>query len=210
MRQIGRDIDVAFARVQPVEIFGEGFPVPWKTFGHDHAWDILDALHHVDQRVLIGLAAGRKADAAIAHDHRGYAMRRRWCQFLAPDRLSVIMRVHIDKAGGDDATFGVDFFTTGCQILTDRGNTTVADGKIGVDQFAAGAIGNDAAPDDQIIFAHIVARRPPQKSPSFCVSRSTAPRTPSCLRASSNGVCQTSSILAIQNGSDSRPMRMPC
>ena len=72
--------------------------------------NILDAFHQLDQPEMIGRAARRKTDAAIAHDRRGDAVLRRGRDVLAPGDLAVIMGVDVDEAGRDQFAFGVDLF----------------------------------------------------------------------------------------------------
>ena len=101
VRQIGRDIDVALARLQRVEVLREGLPVPRQAVGHDHAGDVLHPVHHVDQHVVVFRPARREADAAVAHHHGGDPVRGRRRQSLRPDRLAVVVGVHVDEAGRD-------------------------------------------------------------------------------------------------------------
>ena len=51
----------------------------------------------------------RKADAAIAHQHRRHAVARRRQDVLRPGNLRVVMSVNVDKPGDYDTTLRIDF-----------------------------------------------------------------------------------------------------
>ena len=59
----------------------------------------------------------READAAIAEQDRGDAMPARRRQQRVPHRLAVVMRVHVDPAGGDQEAVGVDLALPGPALL---------------------------------------------------------------------------------------------
>ena len=65
------------------------------------ARDVLDALHQLDQHVVVGRLYRRKADAAIAHDDGGDAVPAGGTHDRIPGDLAVVMRVHIDPTGRD-------------------------------------------------------------------------------------------------------------
>ena len=97
--------------------------------------NVFHALHQRNQRVAVIGATGGKAHAAIAHDGGGHALLRGGPQAFIPGGLPVKVRVHIDKAGGDDQTCGINglagatkaFF----QVTAYGGNTPVFDRNIG-------------------------------------------------------------------------------
>ena len=72
---------------------------------------------------MIGRAARRKTDAAIAHDRRGDAVLRRGRDVLAPGDLAVIVSVDVDEPWRDQFAFGVDLFLASSRNLADFGNT---------------------------------------------------------------------------------------
>ena len=113
--------------------------------------NIFNALHQLDETVVVGGAHGRKADAAIAHDGCRDAMPARRLQPRVPCRLTIIMGVNIDKARRDETAFGVDFFGACARNLADSNNETVADGDIGLAQRGAQAVGQGAAAYDEIM-----------------------------------------------------------
>ena len=74
---------------------------------HD-AGDVLDALHQLDEPVVVGRAHRREADAAVAGDDGGDAVPRRRDHPLAPRRLPVVVGVDVDEAGRHQQPVGVD------------------------------------------------------------------------------------------------------
>ena len=99
---------------------------------------------------MIGRPAGREADAAIAHDRCGDAILRRGRDVLAPGDLAVIMGVDVDKAGRDQLAPGVDLFLALARDPADFGDAAACYGDIGLEQFAAHAVGNAAAADHEV------------------------------------------------------------
>src|SRR5438270_3341195 len=68
------------------------------------------------------------------------------------------MGVQIDKAGRDQFAPGVDLFRTLGRHLADLDDAALADGYVGLEQLAAKAIGNGAAPDYEAwMFGHDVS-----------------------------------------------------
>jgi hypothetical protein len=61
------------------------------------------------------------------------------------------MCVDIDKAGSDQAVFGVDFLAALSGDIPDRGYASIDDGDVGLGRFAAFSIGDGTAPDNQIV-----------------------------------------------------------
>src|SRR5262249_26296853 len=108
VRDLCRKIDVVPATFRRVEIVGKALPIPGKPLSHHDAWNVLDAFHHADEKLAILGMARRKANAAIAHDHGGHAMRRGRCKTIGPDHLAVVVSVDVDKARRDHEPLGVD------------------------------------------------------------------------------------------------------
>src|SRR3546814_9919440 len=63
-------IDVVGPVVERVEELGVGLPGPRKALVQGGAGDVLDALHQLDQALVVGRAHRREADAAVAGHHR--------------------------------------------------------------------------------------------------------------------------------------------
>ena len=151
VRDVRADVDGARQFLQRVEIFRKALPVPAHPLGQRRAGNILDPFHQADQPVVAVGAGGREADPAIAHDDGGNAVPRRWSHFRIPRRLPVIMGVDIDKAGGDDLAAGVDLLPARAAHLADNADAVAIDGDIADIRFAASAIDDGAATDDQIM-----------------------------------------------------------
>ncbi len=109
MREVGGHVDIAPAGLQRIQVFGERLPVPRQAVGHHDAGNVLDPGHHVDEHVVVFLAARREADPAVAHHDRGHPVRRRRSHPLRPDGLAVVVGVQVDEARGDQQTGRIDF-----------------------------------------------------------------------------------------------------
>jgi len=99
---------------------------------------------------MIVRAAGREADAAIAHDRGGDAVLRRGRDILAPGHLAVIMGVDVDKARRDQFAPSVDLFRALAQYLADLGDAAVLDRDVSLEQIAAATVCDGAAADHQV------------------------------------------------------------
>src|SRR6185437_6492629 len=75
---------------------------------------IAEGLHSTEQVHRIGrLTAqtyGSRADAAIAHNDRGDALRKLWQHRGRADHTGVIMGVYVDKSGSQREALGVNGF----------------------------------------------------------------------------------------------------
>ena len=109
---------------------------------------------------MIGRAAGREADAAIAHDGGGDAILRRGRDVLAPGDLAVIMGVNVDKARRHQFAAGVDLFLAFAGDAADLDNAAACDRHVRFEQVAAEAVGDAAAADHEVWMAgHGVSSR---------------------------------------------------
>ena len=160
VRQIRRDVDVPLARIEGVHVLREGLPVPRQAVGHHHTGDVFDAGHHVDQHVVVFLAARREADAAVAHHHGGHPVRRRRRQSLRPDGLAVVVGVQVDEAGRDQQPGRVDLpRRAGAVDVADRGDHAVLDGDVADERLTAQPVDDGAVADDQVV-GHLNNLRP--------------------------------------------------
>jgi hypothetical protein len=103
---------------------------------------------------MVFRAAGRKADAAIAHDHRGAAMQGRRADRLAPGRLAVIMGVNVDKAGRHDLSARIDLLDAFAGNLADCGNVTAGDCHVAFERFGSRTVHDCPAADNQVMRRH--------------------------------------------------------
>ena len=72
------------------------------------AWDVLDALHQLDQEVLLAGFDGREADAAVAHHDGRDAVIAGGREVRIPGGLAVVVGVDVDEARRDREAGGVD------------------------------------------------------------------------------------------------------
>ena len=148
--QLGGDIDVARDGGQEVQIVGERFPLPGQAFVQRGAGDVFDAFHQLDQAVMVVGAHRGETDAAVAHHRGGHAVQARGLHAAGPGGLAVVMGVDVDEAGGHQAAAGVDLLGAAAGQVANLGDSAVADADVGLAQFAAQAIGQRAAANDQI------------------------------------------------------------
>ena len=153
--ELCRDIDGARQPRERVEVIREALPVPFEAFGQRDAGNVLHPLHQIDQRLLVLLADGGEAHAAIAeHDGRGAVPGRR-CQDGVPGRLAVIVRVHIDPSGRDDPAVGPDFAPARTGLAADLGDPVAIDGDVALESRRSRAVDDSAAPDDDVVHAWV-------------------------------------------------------
>ena len=151
MRDLGGDVDGSSGLLQRVQIFREGLPLPVDTFGQRCTGDVFHPFHQLDQVLLITRPNRGKTDPAVAHDDGGHAVPAGWREDRVPGCLTVVMRVNVDPAGGDQQAGGIDFCDRravdgpyGKNVLS--GDCDVAK-KAGVTR----SIDDGAAADDQVV-----------------------------------------------------------
>ncbi len=148
---LGRDIDGARQPRERVEVVREAFPVPLQAFGQRDAGDVLDAFHQIDQRLLVLLADGGEAHAAIAeHDGRGAVPGGRR-EHGIPGRLAVIVRVHVDPARRDDPAVGLDLAPARPCLAADLDDPVALNGHVAGESRRSRAVDDAAAANDQIV-----------------------------------------------------------
>ena len=131
--ELRRDVDGARQPRQRVEVIREALPVPLEAFGQRDAGDVLHPLHQVDQRLVVLLADGGEAHAAIAeHDGRGAVPGGRR-EHGIPGGLAVIVRVHIDPARRDDPPVGLDLAPARTCLAADLDDAVAIDGDVARD-----------------------------------------------------------------------------
>jgi hypothetical protein len=149
-----RHVDVEAAGGDDVDEVGERLPRPGQALVEHDAGDVLDALHQLDEPLVVGGADRGEADAAVAGDDRGDPVPRRRDHALVPRGLAVVVGVDVDEAGGDQQAVGVDRAPGGAVDLADGGDHPVGDGDVGGAGRGTGAVDDGAAADDQVMRAH--------------------------------------------------------
>ena len=160
MRDLRRHVDGARLTLERVEEFGEALPIPGQALGHRRAGDFLDAFHQIHQRRAMLLLRRREADAAIAEHHGGDAVPRRGREDRVPDRLAVIMRVHIDPARRDQKPGRIDLAPPRPELAADRGDPLAGNRDIAGEARPAGAVDDGPAADDDVVHALLLAISP--------------------------------------------------
>lgn len=130
VRKERAQVDVALLAIERGDVLAERLPLPVEPLVHDRAWNVLDALHQLDQLLSVGRFARREANAAVAHHRRGDAVPRRRRHVAIPDGLAVVVGVNIDEAGRDDTALGVDLFGAAVFKTSDGPDASAAHGNI--------------------------------------------------------------------------------
>src|SRR5262245_5949747 len=71
-------------------------------------------------------------------------------QMAIPDRLTVIVGVNVDKAGGDDASFGIDLFRAIALEAPDGGDAVAAHGDVALAGSGSGSVHDRPIADDEV------------------------------------------------------------
>ena len=108
VRDLRPEVEVAGPRGERVEVLGERLPVPAQALVQGRAGDVLDALHQLDQPLVIGRAHRGEPDAAVAHHDRRHPVPARRGELVVPRGLAVVVGVDVDEAGRHEGAVGVD------------------------------------------------------------------------------------------------------
>ena len=157
VRHLGGQVDVEAAPGQDVEELGEGLPGPREARRHHHLGDVLDALHQLDQEVvLVGPARG-EADPAVAGDDRRDAVLRGGGHPLLPRGLTVVVGVDVDEPRGDDRSGGVDLLGTATADPAHPHDAAGGHGHVPGSGRCSGPVDDLPTPHDQVVLGHRVA-----------------------------------------------------
>ena len=156
MRDLRTDVDHELAPVERVEILLERLPVPREPLGERGSGNVLDTFHQLDQPLVTVGCRRREPDAAVTHHHRGHPVPRRRREVRIPRRLSVVVRVDVDPAGGDELAGGVD---DTCRLahIVDRagvdhgGDHPVVHHHVGDAAGSTGAVHHESPTDHEIM-----------------------------------------------------------
>ena len=151
VRDQGGDVEHAVRPLDLVEILAEALPVPGDALGQRGARDVLDTLHQLNQPVAVARAGRREPDAAVARDHRRHAVPARGRHLGIPGDLAVVVGVDVDPARGHKQALRVDLAPGRAVDHPDFGDDGAVDGDVAVAERAARAVGDGAAPDDQVV-----------------------------------------------------------
>jgi hypothetical protein len=160
VRHLHGDVGVEVAVSEGVEELGEGLPRPRQTLVQRAAGDVLDALHELDQAVVVGRAHRGEPDAAVAgHDGRDAVPGRR-DEAVVPGRLAVVVAVDVDEAGRHEQAVGVHLSPSPTRHTSDVGDEPAGDGDVGGPGVGPGPVDDRAAPEHEVMFGHGADRSP--------------------------------------------------
>ena len=162
VRDVRADVDHAAAAVERVEVLGERLPLPVDALPERGAGDVLDALHELDELLLAARVHRREPDAAVARHDRGDAVPARRGQLRVPGRLTVVVRVHVDEAGGDEQPVGVDRPARRAVDPAHLGDAAVGDRDVAGERRAAEPV------DDRPTAYHEIVHVPLPASSAHC------------------------------------------
>ena len=134
------DVDAGLQAFDGVEIAAVVFPVPRQAGEDGVLRNVLHRFHHAGEEFLVRRLAGRKGDAAVAHEHGGDAVPAHRRQRRIPANLGVEVGVQVDEAGGDGHALGVDLPPPLALDLAHLGDAAAFDGDIARHRLRAGAI----------------------------------------------------------------------
>ncbi len=96
-----------------------------------------------------------RADAAIAHHHRGHTLRELGQHLGSANHVGIVMRVHIDEAWGQIATVGVDHVVgMGAGQVAHGDDAVAAHSHVGLKGSGTGAVDNLGVANQQVV-AHV-------------------------------------------------------
>ena len=138
--------------LERVEVLGEALPVPPQALVQRGAGDVLDALHQLDQALVVARAHRREPDAAVAHHHGRDAVPRRRQQQIAPTWPARRSGCGCRRSPGVTIAPSASMRrAAGPVTRADVGDPAVVDGDVGGERCRAGAVDDGAAGDDEVM-----------------------------------------------------------
>ena len=95
-------------RAERVEVLGEGLPLPLDALVQRGAGDVLDALHQLDQPLVLPGRTGAKPTPQLPVTTVVTPWQAEGSSSVVPGGLAVVVGVDVDEAGRDDEARGVD------------------------------------------------------------------------------------------------------
>ena len=135
-------------RVQGVEVFAVGLPVPRQPGQDGFSRDVLHGLHHFGEKLPVGGLAGREGDAAVAEQGGGDAVPGDGRQHRIPADLRVEVGVQVNKSRRDREPVGADLLLASAVHFADGGDGVAVDGDIRGKRFGTRAVDDLAVPND--------------------------------------------------------------
>ena len=151
VRRLRANVDGARPPFQFIHELRKRLPFPGEAGGQHRIWNLLDALHQIHQRAAVFFLHRRKADAAIAENHRGDAVPARRRDQRVPHRLAIVMGMRVHPARRDQQTSRVDLAFAGGLLAADAGDAPIRNRHIAREGRLPGAIDDGAAANDDIV-----------------------------------------------------------
>jgi hypothetical protein len=152
-----RQVEPRPPALQGVEILGEGLPLPVNPGAQRFRGHAFDVEQHAHQQLAIRRAAGRDAEAAVAHDHRGHAVPARGRQSTIPRHLAIVVRVQIDEPGGQREPAGIDRPPGRTVHFADLDDTSIVHRHVAAPGRRTAAITDVRTADDHIVHRSLLA-----------------------------------------------------
>ena len=131
VRHLQQIVQAARRDGQRVHVLRKAFPIPANALVQRRPRNVFDALHQLDQVVLMARTFRSKAHTAVAHEQRGHAMVDAGGEALVPSHLPVVVGVNVHKTGGDPQACGVHDLVGGFVHLAHRHNAASTHTHIG-------------------------------------------------------------------------------
>src|SRR5271155_1525297 len=120
MRELSAHVDRAFLARKDIEILSERLPLPIDSSGQSLLRNVLHTDHQVDQVISLAPPDRSKSDAAVAGNHRGYAVPARRRKIRVPEHLTVVMGVDINPSGRYQKAVSIDFAAAWSRLAAGR------------------------------------------------------------------------------------------
>ncbi len=151
VRHLCAEVHAEAAPLERVEILGEALPLPLDALVECGARNVLDALHELDQEVVLIRPHRCEADAAVAHHGRGDAVIAGRRELRIPGGLAVVVGVDVDEARRHGQPRGVERARGAAGNLPDCSDAAVLYRYIARTRRGAGAVDQGAVANDEVV-----------------------------------------------------------
>jgi len=163
MRDLRADVDGTRPALERIHEFGKGFPFPGQSVGEDNAGNLFHPFHQVHKRRAMLGAHRRETHPAVSENNRAHPVPARRRKERIPDRLPVIVSVHVHPSGGDQEPIRVDLPARRRVPAADLDNTLAGNADISGEARLAGAIDDGPAANDDVVHEASPGAQPARK-----------------------------------------------
>jgi hypothetical protein len=163
VRHLRSHVEPQRAAVERVEKLRKALPLPLDALGQRGAGNVLDALHQLDQELLLAGRHRREADAAVAEHRGGHAVGSRREKMWIPGDLAVVVRVDIDEAGCHQQAVGIDLASRRPIDPAHGHDASVLHRDVTAVAGLARAVVEGSAANDQVVHALVSREDPPSE-----------------------------------------------